>query len=475
MDRSGRSAQVSDDSSDDDEPGSGTDAASGKPSETQPQQMELTNGGELLLDATCAPADIAYPPDLSLLNQAREKLEKIIDILHEPERGKTRKPRTYRERARKAYLAVAKQRRVKPRAIRKAIGKQLRFVSRDLRMIAELADMTSGLPRRLYKELLVIQELYRQQQTMYDKRTHSISDRIVSIAQPHVRPIVRGKARANVEFGEKLAISVVNGYAFREHLSWDSYNEGQTLQDAVERYRARFGYYPKAVLADQIYRTRDNLRFCKEGIRLSGPQLGRINNGFAFSITLDIVELFHNYTHLKSLCDDSLLSSVGVTTDNLFVLAKLTSIKDFMRLLINLRRPIGIIGSISTLREYGFLSYESVNSMDITIYPIKSETSNFRNTIPENPINQCANHLRLYIDGDGYIYPCYGLVGLREFSLGNIKDGFENSTFVTDNYDLDLLELKRNGPKLHESTNQLQRVSTLPWICERHRMELLMD
>lgn len=92
MDRSGRSAQVSDDSSDDDEPGSGTDAASGKPSETQLQQMELTNEGELLLDATCAPADIAYPTDLSLLNQAREKLEKIIDILHEPERGKTRSP-----------------------------------------------------------------------------------------------------------------------------------------------------------------------------------------------------------------------------------------------------------------------------------------------------------------------------------------------------------------------------------------------
>jgi hypothetical protein len=44
----------------------------------------------------------------------------------------------------------------------------------------------------------------------------------------------------------------------------------------VERYRDRFGYYPKAVLADQIYRTRENLRFCKErGIRLSGPQLGR--------------------------------------------------------------------------------------------------------------------------------------------------------------------------------------------------------
>jgi hypothetical protein len=40
-----------------------------------------------------------------------EIIDEIIDILHEPERGKTRKPRTYRERARKAYLAVAKQRR----------------------------------------------------------------------------------------------------------------------------------------------------------------------------------------------------------------------------------------------------------------------------------------------------------------------------------------------------------------------------
>ena len=34
------------------------------------------NGGTLILDATCCPADIAYPQDVSLLNQAREKLEK---------------------------------------------------------------------------------------------------------------------------------------------------------------------------------------------------------------------------------------------------------------------------------------------------------------------------------------------------------------------------------------------------------------
>lgn len=55
--------------------------------------------GKLLLDATCAPADIAYPTDLSLLNEAREKLEDIIDTLHAPHRGTKRKPRTYREKS----------------------------------------------------------------------------------------------------------------------------------------------------------------------------------------------------------------------------------------------------------------------------------------------------------------------------------------------------------------------------------------
>jgi len=87
-----------------------------------------------------------------------------------------------RERARKAYLAIAKQRRVKLRTMRKAIGMQLRFISSDLRIINELTQTSDGLSRLLrplYKELLVIGELYRQQQEMYDKQTHSVPERIV--------------------------------------------------------------------------------------------------------------------------------------------------------------------------------------------------------------------------------------------------------------------------------------------------------
>ncbi|TEB09379.1 hypothetical protein Pmgp_03200 [Pelotomaculum propionicicum] len=115
-----------------------------------------------------------------------------------------------------------------------------------------------------------------QQREMYQTRVHRTDDRIVSISQPHVRPIVRGKARAQTEFGAKVAVSMVDGYAFIDHLSWDPFNESLGFKQTVEDYKQQKGYYPEAILADKIYRTRENLSFCRErGIRLSGPPLGR--------------------------------------------------------------------------------------------------------------------------------------------------------------------------------------------------------
>ncbi len=111
---------------------------------------------------------------------------------------------------------------------------------------------------------------------MYRQHKHRIDDRIVSLSQPHIRPIVRGKARTNTEFGAKVAISLVNGDARIERLDWDNFNEGKTLQRSVENYRQQYGFYPEAVLADTLYRSRDNPTYCRDRhIRLSGPKLGR--------------------------------------------------------------------------------------------------------------------------------------------------------------------------------------------------------
>lgn len=235
-------------------------------------------GGQLILDATCAPADICYPTDLNLLNDAREYTEAIIDQLHE-QLPAQKKPRTYRQVARKCYLAVAKKRRPTQQQIRQGKGKQLRYLRRNLGHIDKMIAMGAslgGLSKRLYRLLLVVSEVYRQQQIMYEERVSRIEDRIVSLTQPHVRPIVRGKVGQSVEFGAKLSASSIKGCVFLERLSWDNYNESVYLVEEVERFRERFGHYPESVHADKIYRTRANLRWCKErGIRISGPPLGR--------------------------------------------------------------------------------------------------------------------------------------------------------------------------------------------------------
>jgi len=236
------------------------------------------NKGKLLLDASCAPADIRYPTDLSILNQARAQTEVIIDDLYKQVDLK-QKPRTYRKQARKRYLQVAKQRRASHKVMRKAIRQQLGYVRRNLAHIDTLITIgasLSKLSRQRYQRLLVLSEVYRQQQWIYDQNVRRIDDRIVSLAQPHIRPIVRGKAGTPVEFGAKIAVSCVDGKVFLERLSWDNFNESVDFPQQVETYRSRFGQYPESVHVDQIYRTKANRAYCKErGIRISGAPLGR--------------------------------------------------------------------------------------------------------------------------------------------------------------------------------------------------------
>lgn len=116
---------------------------------------------------------------------------------------------------------------------------------------------------------------------MNNRTTCTKIEHIVSmtqfISQLWLRPIVRGKTKTPVEFCAKFDLSLdENGYGQVEKISFDTYNESTILINAIHRFKERTGHYPERVLADQIYRTRDNRSFCKlHGIRLSGPKLGR--------------------------------------------------------------------------------------------------------------------------------------------------------------------------------------------------------
>ena len=252
-------------------------------SATEDKSKEVTHHGRLLMDATVADQMIRFPTDISLLNNAREIAEVLIDELHKHKEITGKKPRTYRQQARKAYLGISKRKRPGSKLIRKGIRQQLQYLRRDFTYIEQMLDvlmpgdgMVFPLNRRLQRQYWIIQHLYAQQQQMYKSKTRRCDDRIISISQPHVRPIVRGKAGKPVEFGSKISVSMMGKLAFVDRLSWDAFNESADLIAQVKAYRKRFGFYPESVYADAIYGTRDNRKWLKDHrIRFAGKPLGR--------------------------------------------------------------------------------------------------------------------------------------------------------------------------------------------------------
>jgi transposase, IS5 family len=242
----------------------------------------VKNKGKLQIDATVADQYITYPTDPGILNECRKKCEGMIDKLYAITGKKGVKPRTYRRKMDKAYISYSKKRNHSKAEIRKIKRKLLEALKRDLKHIDHLLDQAEvqvgrfPLNRQEQKLLWVIHTVYEQQNQMYRKNSNSCSDRIVSIYQPHVRPIPRGKKGAKTEFGSKLGVSLDNGFARIDTFSWDAYNEGTDLKKQVEAYLLIHGHYPELVLADQIYATKENRKWLKErDIRITAPPLGR--------------------------------------------------------------------------------------------------------------------------------------------------------------------------------------------------------
>ena len=182
------------------------------------------------------------------------------------------------EKAASTPEQIAKQKRPTAKVRRKGIKQQLQYLRRNLKHIEGLLEhgpqgQPIPLPRWLLYCYWVIQHLYAQQWDMYLNRCHRCDDRIVSISQPYVRPIVRGKLDKSVEFGAKLSVSLSvsltdEGIACVDEIRWDAFHEGKDLVSQVEAYKARHGYYPEVVLVDPAYGSRANRGYLKQhGIR----------------------------------------------------------------------------------------------------------------------------------------------------------------------------------------------------------------
>ena len=240
---------------------------------------DKTQPTDVKADATCADAEVRYPTDIDLIEDGSKYIDRMIDKVCGIK--KIRKPAgVERNRIRAIYLNVIKRKHKGSKLVKDALTRMLPLLYRDILTLLNLIgvdDETYGRFNCTQKRTIqAVIDMYHQQEEMLREGKHTCENRIVSIHQPHVRPIVRGKAKAKVEFGAKIGVSIVSGYSFIDHHSWDAYNEASDLTVHIEKYKERFGCEPKRFFGDKIYLNRENRRILKEKeIQIMGRPLGR--------------------------------------------------------------------------------------------------------------------------------------------------------------------------------------------------------
>lgn len=233
---------------------------------------EFTDGqgrlhkGVLKIDATCSDAEVRYPVDADIVHDGCKVINRYIDKICETF-GLKRPARHYKT-ARYEYLQLIKRRTKRAKQIKATMRIMLHCLHDDLQAFMSLVAPSSGYYNALMqcekRTVTAIIRMYHQQEQMLSDNVHHCADLIISIFQPHLRPIVRGKAKAKVEFGAKIGVSICEGYTFIDHLSWNAYNEESDAKLQIKLFKDRFGYLPATILADKIYMNKANRQLFKE-------------------------------------------------------------------------------------------------------------------------------------------------------------------------------------------------------------------
>lgn len=221
------------------------------------------------MDATCCPAEMKYPTDIGLLEDGSRLIERLMARLWAKAGSDVPKRPLWRKQSRAAFLQCVK-RKFKGRKLKENTrSTQILCLEHDIEIFLDSVGKYRGDLRKAFrrcdiKAALAAMEMLRQQKAMFAEGTNRCVDRIVSIFQPHVRPIVRGKLSAKTEFGAKIGVAVVNGYSYVDRVSWDAYNECEDLRLHVRKFEERFGGRPEEVFVDKIYLSRQNREWLKE-------------------------------------------------------------------------------------------------------------------------------------------------------------------------------------------------------------------
>lgn len=230
-------------------------------------------------DATCYESEMRYPTDAKLLWEGIEKSYKIMcDV---SKRVGIHRPKTKYLDVEKANMGYVKQRKHSKSQTRRLTRRLVNLLGKILKEIRRMEREHSDsnlLTDKEKKVIDIITKAYRQQKNHFESNDprESIPNRIVSLAKPYVRPIVRGKEVKSVEFGAKCNNILVDGISFIEKLSFNAFNEGTRLQHCIKMHKRLIGVDVKKIGGDTSYAGTANRDFCKKkDIQTSFVKRGR--------------------------------------------------------------------------------------------------------------------------------------------------------------------------------------------------------
>ena len=227
-----------------------------------------------ITDATCYESAVRYPTDQKLLWECVGWVYQLLITLCSDLRIK--RPRckfikwklrysSYSRKRRKS----AKERRVLTRALLNLLSK----LNNELDKV--LSEHEVLLSAKCYKQLSLIKKIYGQQNTLFTTGDKP-KGRIVSLAKPYLRPIVRGKEIKKVEYGAKVNKIQIDGISFIQKLSFNAFNEGTQFKNSVFYAQQLTGKKLRIMGADAIYATNANRKFAtKNNIRTDFSRKGR--------------------------------------------------------------------------------------------------------------------------------------------------------------------------------------------------------
>lgn len=212
-------------------------------------------------DATCYESEIKYPTDVKLLLDCCKWLDQQIRQACQYCRVALPRRDKYRQALKRAdaYQKMKKKRRRKEKRLRRSLLYWLdRWQAHLQILLNEQVAYHDYLDKAFYQRLKTIRIIFWQQSYMLLHNVRRVPHRIVSLAKPYVRPIIRGKENKPYEFGAKAHITQVGGLNFIEHLSFEAFHEGNRMWYSVARNQRRFGKRCTQYGADRIYATNAN-------------------------------------------------------------------------------------------------------------------------------------------------------------------------------------------------------------------------